>query len=501
MSDDTPEKVEKKSAPEESRADSKFREIGRTGLRHWSGTIDEEWLRALKNEHKYQTLREMRDNDPIIGAILFAVDMLIRRVEWTVEPATDKSEDQEHADFVKECMHDMSQSWASVISEILSFLPYGFSYHEIVYKKRSGGGAKNGRGTRSKYSDGKIGWRKLPIRSQDSLDEWDLDDTGGVRAMIQRPAPSYQTYRIPIEKALHFRSSYYKGNPEGRSILRNAFRPWSFKKRIEEIEGIGIERDLAGLPIIYAPARIMMQNANDIDKSVFTELKNIVGNIRRDEQEGIIMPGDRDQSGNRLYDLELLTTGGVRQFDTNEIINRYDQRIAMTVLADFVLLGHEKTGSFALNSSKTAMFSTAIGAWLGEISSIFNQYAIPRLFEMNGIELEAYPELQYGDIETPDLKELGEYIGKLAGAGMELFPDEALENALRGHADLPDKDLDEIPMEDLPPEGGLPLQPGGEQPPAPAAPGQPPVPGKPAPAPKVPGKPAPKKDIHAPPTE
>lgn len=56
------------------------------------------------------------------------------------------------------------------------------------------------------------------------------------------------------------------------------------------------------------------------------------------------------------WKLELLSSGGDRQFDTNKTIDRYDTRIAMTVMADFVLLGHQQTGSFALSDNKTHIF-------------------------------------------------------------------------------------------------------------------------------------------------
>ena len=59
-----------------------------------------------------------------------------------------------------------------------------------------------------------------------------------------------------------------------------------------------------------------------------------------------------------------MSTGGRRQFDTNAIIERYDTRMAMTVLADFIFLGHQSVGSFALSSDKTELFSMAIGAYL-----------------------------------------------------------------------------------------------------------------------------------------
>jgi len=324
---------------------TRMQELGSTGLEHWSGRIDEEWLRELKGDRKWKTIREMRDNDPIIGAILFAVDMLIRNVDWHVEAASDSAEDQADAEFVESCLGDMSETWENTISEILSFLPFGFSYHEIVYKRR--------KGTKSKYDDGKIGWKKLPIRAQNTLDRWDIDRNGEILAFIQEAtSDKFEQITIPITKALLFRTTSHKNNPEGRSVLRNAYRPWYFKKRIEEIEGIGIERDLAGLPVIYAPNKIMMATSSDEDKAVFAGLQAIVRNVRRDEQEGIIMPGDRDALGNRQYELKLLATSGQRQFNTNQIIQRYDQRIAMTILADFILLGHEKVGSFSLSSNK-----------------------------------------------------------------------------------------------------------------------------------------------------
>ena len=441
-------------------------ELGTAGLIHWSGRIDEEWIRELRTDHmRWKTLREMRDNDPIIGAILFAADMLIRQVKWRVEAFSEEEVDKEAAEFLESCKDDMSQSWENMISEILSFLPYGFSYHELVYKRRLGPDKKDP-SRRSKFDDGKIGWRKIAIRAQNTLDHWLIDKDGGIQGFVQRDPVTGEFHIIPIEKSVLFRTTTYKNNPEGRSVMRNAFRPWFFKKRIEEIEGIGIERDLAGLPVIYVPNKLMAAAAKSDDAAVFAELKKVVRNVRRDEQEGIIMPGDRDASGNRLYELELLSTGGTRQFDTNAIVGRYEQRIAMTMLADFILLGHEKVGSFALSSDKTDLFATALGAWLDEIASVLNQHAVPRLFKLNGFKLEGLPKLVPGDIETPNLKDLGEYISKLSGSGATLFPDNELENVLRGFASLPEKkdddddfgatpEVDEELIADNPPKPGV----------------------------------------------
>lgn len=438
-----------------------FAEYGQTGLKNWGGRVDEEWLMQLASQEKrIKIYREMRDNDPVIGAVLYAIDMLIRQATWRVSPAGPQNEYQEAATFVEECMDDMSQPWLDIISEVLSFLVYGWSYHEIVYKQRAGEQQEEKEKPSSKFNDNRIGWRKLPIRSQDTLDQWQIDTSGGIQGLWQIPPTSGMRLFVPIEKALLFRTSVHKGSPEGRSLLRNIFRPWMFKKRIEEIEGIGIERDLAGLPVVYAPTRIMLSNATADEAAVYAQLKKIVQNVRRDEQEGLIMPGDRDENGQLLYELKLLSTGGTRQFNVGEVVNRLDQRIAASVLADFILLGQQKVGSFALASSKTELFSMALGTYMGGIAEVMNRYAIPRLFAINGWAQDKLPRLEHGDVEMPNLAELGAFITQLAAAGAPLFPDEDLEAHIREMARLPKRKEGALP----PIPANSPIPPGGPKP-------------------------------------
>lgn len=417
--------------------DKKFKpmdELGVTGLKRYGGYVFEEFLKELSGFRGIKVYEEMEKNDPVVGAFLFATKMLIRNVKWTVNPVSNEKQDEDNAEFLRECMKDMSHSWTSMISEILSFLPYGWSWHETVYKRRLGDHRDPSK--RSAYKDGKIGWRKIPIRSQNSLLEWVFDDEGGVQAMKQQAPPDYKTRTIPIDKSLLFRTMSNKGDPEGRSVLRNAYRPWFLKRSIENIEAVGVERDLAGLPVAHVPPEILHANADGTEKATRQAIEKVVKNIRRDEQEGLLFPLAYDESGNPLFKLELLSTGGRRQFDTSKIVDRYDVRILITVIADFILLGHQKVGSFALSSDKTTLFATAIGAWLEEIAEVFNRFGIPRLFKLNGVT-GPYPELAYSDIETVDLEVLSNFISKLSASGMEFFPDKTLENHLRKQASMP----------------------------------------------------------------
>ena len=414
--------------------------LGKGGLDARNGIVQEEWLRQLKGQRAVQAFQEMRDNDPVIGAILYAIKTLVRQTEWRIEPSGDTPEHKAAADFVEECRADMAHTWHDLLSEILSMLPFGWSYFECVYKFRRGPDAENG-SERSKHNDGKIGWRKIALRAQETLYRWEFDEDGAATGMWQQPPPDYKQRFIPIEKALLFRTETHKGNPEGRSILRNAYRSWFFLKRIQEIEAIGVERDLAGLPIATVPMEMLSPNASSAQKATLANIFEMVRKVKRNEFEGVVFPAETDVDGNPSgFKFSLLASGGRRPIDVNEIVKRYESRIAMSVLGEFVLLGMDSVGSFALSSNKTHLFSQAIGSTLEHIAAVFSRFAIPRLMKLNGIPAEYHPELKYSDIETPDLGEMASAIGALSSAGI-LTPDDELERWVREFGNMPAPDV------------------------------------------------------------
>lgn len=380
-----------------------YTEYGRSGLRHWGGFVFEEWLQQLQyGRQAAEVYREMGDQDPIIGAILYSIQMLMRRVSWWCEP-----KDSPGAIWFQGVMDDMEFSWEDTISEIISFLQYGYSYHEMCFKVR------NGRQTKwsdsSVFTDGTIGLAKLPLRSQDSMWKWVFDDVGDIEGMIQNPPPDYLLRFIPIEKALLFRTTIFKDNPEGRSILRNAYRSWWFIKNIQQIEAIGIERDLAGLPVLTPPEGVDIWDANDPSMAQMLSMaKNVVSSIRRDEQEGVVLPFG--------WTLELQASAGQRQFNTSDIITRYETRMATSVLADLVMMGQDKVGSYALSVTKKDLFSASLGAYLDIIDSIFNTRLIPTLWQLNGFKTPM-PKLCHSTVETIDLATLGSFLNQIGRVG------------------------------------------------------------------------------------
>lgn len=398
-----------------------LKEIGVSGLHQSYGQIREEYLPELSGPRGRKVFREMWDGDATIGAIRSAIDMRLRKVEWTVAAADDTPQAEAQREFVDGCLGDMTRTWQDTIAEIMTMLEQGWSYLETLYKIRVGPDEEDPT-RRSAYTDNLYGWRKFAPRGQDTLLRWEFDpETGALLAMTQQV--NGVPYTIPIEKALLFRTTSIRDNPEGRSILRNTYQPWYFQKKLQIIEGIGAERDLAGLPIAWLPPEFLADDATPEQKAVANAFKALTADVRRDSQEGILMPLQYDEGGNKLYDFTLLSTGGRRSIDLDKAIGRYRLEKAMTTLSDWLFLGHEQHGTQALAGSKINVWAAALDAWLDMTAAVMNTYAIPRLMKLNGVPREVWPELRHETSAEVDAEMLGRLIDVLAGAGAPLFED------------------------------------------------------------------------------
>lgn len=404
-----------------------FRELGSTGLKTSGGQVIEDFLPQLRTlQERVQTYKEMQ-MDPVVSAVLFAISQFARGAEWRVEAAGDSDQEKRDADFLLENMHGMSHGWMDFIDEALTFLPYGFSVAEICYKQAP---------------DGTIRWKKLPFRAQETIWEWIFDDEGGIKGIRQNVSWSNGRtglVEIPIEKLLLFRTQTVKNNPEGQSVLRGAFKPWYYKKRIEVIEAIGIERNLAGYPVLYAPDEIFMDNDDAREKLKFAQ--EMISRIRKDEAMGAVLPRSWKEAGG----LVLLSSEGSQTMDTERVIQRYDARIAMSVLSDIILMGHENAGSYALADVKRSLLGQAMMTWLDIIAEVLNRYAVPRLFALNGRDLprEKLPRFIHGPVVNVDPKTLADIIFRLAGVDA-LRTDPRLRKFMRKFLGLPEAESDEL---------------------------------------------------------
>jgi len=415
-------------------------ERGTSGLRRAGGYVREDLLVELTGQRGVQKYKEMRDNSAVVGACLFAIEMLMRNVRWTVRPVDTSADAQRYADLLHGMLFDdLDMPWSLLLSEILSFLPFGWAYFELVFKRRQGlfppplpDGTP---ALPSKYNDGYIGLGKIAPRSQDTLLRWEFGPTGDLLGMHQLdPWMGRQAY-IPYEKAALFRPTSYKNSPEGRSILRTAYRAWYMITHIENTEGISIDRDGTGLPLIGTPPQWWPPLAGPGEVAQLEMVKRIGRNVRQDEQACIVYPLIYDAAGNQLVKFELLASPGAKAIDTNEIIQRYELRITQSMLCDLLFLGHEDVGSFALASSKSTTQSMSLGGYLTAIKDEFNRRLVPLIWRLNAFPPKYMGSLEHGDVETIDLTELARFMLSFG----RIYNMTDMENTIRTMAGLPER--------------------------------------------------------------
>lgn len=431
-------------------------EMSTVGLDIADGRVIEEARVDLRYPNATRTFKEM-SYDPTISAANNAIKSMIRKLEWKVAmPKTDNPTEQQNrmVEFIEQCMEDMDSSWADFINEALSILTFGYSLHEKVYKYRRGMVGKY----TSKYDDGKLGWAKLPIRSQDTIYRWIMDAKCQNITHVEQDLSIVRNHylnngtmgfnetkmQIPYKKLLHFRNDVQRGNPEGSSPLKSVYIPWKYKSKIEEYEAIGIARDMGGMPIVELPPEYMSENADLSKKEVYNYFKDVIRNIHANEQMGLIMPKfvdpdtREDVFGFRLEGV----SGGGKQYDTNAIIERYENKILMAYLADVLKLGQDASGSFALSDNKTNLLAVGIEAILKQILDVINRDLIPQTFLMNGEDIsQELPIIKHGDLDNRELEQLGKFIQQVVSVGAMEVDEEFSEWARKQlGAPMPNRD-------------------------------------------------------------
>lgn len=404
-----------------------FSEIGSTGLRRFGGTIQEEFDLNLRGPRGVRVFEEMRRNDADIGAVLFAINNITLAADWDVEAVSEEKADVDAADFLKTVLfEDMSHSWRDFLIDAMTSNVYGWAYFEIIFKQRVGTRTD---GPSSLYEDGRIGIRKIALRGQESLLRWEFDDEGGLRGMVQRGhGQDWAGRLIPIEKSLLVRTTREKNNPEGMSLLRNAYRAYYIKTNMQEIEVIGAERDMTGTLIIYLPA-----NANKQDHAAARRMGE---RYKQDDQAYFIMQrlGEKDYQN---WDVKSLEAPGKRVVDSDKTITRCSVEITRSVLAQFLTLGATATGSYALSASHMDLFHLAMKGRLDTLEDELNRFLVPKVYAQNDFPgMTGMPKVVHSDLGDIDLGDLTAFLAMMGNIGALSLTPEVVEH-LHKRAGLP----------------------------------------------------------------
>jgi len=394
------------------------KELGGSGTTIYRGVVSNaEYSSSLSTEYGARGLtiyNRMRKSDPIVKASLKIIKLGILQAEWFVEPASDDPQDMLIRDFIEEALFQrMNKSWEEVLKDILTYLDFGFYVTEKVFKVED-----------DKQGVPRIWWKKMAYRDQRSISKFQTKNgKDGITQILEGDkSPKEKNPSTPIEKLLIFTNDKEGENWRGVSVLRSAYKPWFFKENFEKIDAIGFEREAVGLPVFTMPAN---PNPKDVE-----EAEERGRNIRANEKAHLILPFGWE------FDIKYPSGGSRRNAD--EAIKRFNRDILANVLAQFLDLGSGTTGSRALSVDQSDAFYRSLMAVAGYISSIWNQYAIVQLVDLNFNNVKNYPKLKAGGVEKVNLDLFSTAIQRLVLAGV-LTPDDELEDYIRNKFRLPEK--------------------------------------------------------------
>ena len=347
-----------------------------------------EHLAELQGRDGSLKYRQMATGDPTVGMLLRVHKNPIRSANWGIPLPNDVTPIEEKAINMlnKWLFEDYTLTFDTLLGQILSFLEYGFSLFERVYVPYV-------------FDGEKLLAPTLQQRIQTSILNIFPD-----RQIIQQMTFKAGLVDIPMEDLIFFTLNQQGWDLRGESLLRTSYKSYKSKSVYNEYMGIGIQRTTAGIPTMIVPKGTKPDGADYLAAEVL--LKSIAFH----EDAYMILPAG--------WDFSIEAVG----FDSEKVqkaIDSLDTKMALSVLAQFVLLGQQgKGGAYALSRDQSDFFLDGLQYIVTLIEKIFHRQVLTPTVRMNFGE----------NIDMSRIKLRGMNLNKKAGVELS----EVLKNLVEG---------------------------------------------------------------------
>lgn len=380
--------------------------------------------RRLSQRERYRLFEENLVNVSIIATgVRYYLD-LVAGAQWNFEPADDSgAEGEEVADFVKYALHDMETSFFRVIRRQARYKFDGFAVQEWTAAPI----------TEGKWA-GRIGFFDIEPRPAHTIERWAIDDRGSVAGIIQRNPNNGQEIYLARDKLVYVTDDTLSDSPEGLGLFRQMVRGAAGISRFEDLEHWGFETDLQGIPFGRAPyADLQKKVANgEMDEATMRQglfvIESFIQNHIRGPKTGIALDSatyvdaDGKPSNERLWDLELLKSGGTSHAQIDVAIKRKTQELARLLGCEHLLLGSEGGGSLALSQSSTKRLHGMVNSCLNELADVGAKQMIKPLMLLNKIPKPLWPKPKPEEIAYRTVEEVTGALLAVSQAGVPLMP-------------------------------------------------------------------------------
>jgi len=424
--------------------------MGVHGVAVYGGFIsdDEKNSNIGSREERYKTYSEILANTSIVAAGIRYFLNLVSDADWTFKASEDDT-DGKFKDLAEESLtKDPVTPWHRIVRRAAMHRMYGFSIQEW---------------TMVRHEDGHLTFHDVAPRAQLTIEKWDIQPDGAVLGVVQRSPQTAKEIYLPRGKLVYLVDDTLNDSPEGLGLFRHLVAPAQRLFRYEQLEGIGFETDLRGIPIGRGPftelAALVEAGTISAAQRVQLEapLRDFVKNHLKTAKLGMLLDSityeSKDEAGRasnaKQWDIELMK-GSATSFKENaEAINRLNHEMARIIGVEQLMMGSGERGSFALAKDKTSSFFLMVDGALREIVEAFRTDLLDRLWEINGWPAEMKPEMTTKPVRFVEIDQVSSMLLKLSQAGAVLPPDDPIIAELREMAGVsaPDPEAIERAME------------------------------------------------------
>lgn len=284
---------------------------GTPGVRGWG-----EWEKA-------------RRTDEAVAKSLNHVLGPVRDSRVDVVEAADNPNGKAHAEFIRECIKNVSPGWSEFLTQSLGgALMSGFALHEECWSVVESKWAPSGKG---------MAITKMAERLPNSVKSngWLESDDGDLRAIAQLgPRGSkWENVELPASKVFLNTWDRSGNNYLGYSVYRPVWYLIQIRAEIAKIIGVSMVREGAGIPIAISKD----DNSQELTEPERETLQEFISNCVYHENAGVIMP--------RGWDLKWLFSPSTSRSAIIEAYNHLGLMVMAQVGAQQLNLGTGSTGS------------------------------------------------------------------------------------------------------------------------------------------------------------
>lgn len=367
--------------------------LGDAGLNQYSSNLSRtvEHLYELQGREGSVRYRQMSRGDDQIGMILRVHKNPIRSCSWDIPVPDDATPEEQKAIEVlnKWIFSDCPTSFQTTLGQILSLMEYGFSAFELIYQTYN-------------FDNNKYFVPCLEQRLQTSIEEIMPKEQ-----IVRQQTIDKGQLDIPFENMVFFILNQQGEDMRGEPIIRNAYPLWKKKKTYEEWLGMGMQRSAAGgIPWMKVP------KSTKVDSEMYLAVERLLQGIGTNHENAYMIFEDGYEFG--MTELK---------FDPDKIqtvINSLNSGMALSVLAQFVLLGQNgNTGAYALSRDQSDFFLDGLQYIITLIEQSYNRYVIRPFLKINFGDSVSTDRVQLKGLNLNKKagQELSNVLSSLKGAG------------------------------------------------------------------------------------